>query len=193
MPHGSGGGSHSGGSHSSSHSSSHGGSHGGSHGPRMSRKPFPHCRRFRYYDRYGMSHYMYSEAPPQPQSLLSLIITLFFFAPFVIAGAALVFFTIGSMLPPKPLTQDYISNGIYIEDNAYVLDDNVLSDDMTELNESLRKFKELTGIEPHIITVYDSDWENHYNSLENYAYDLYVNRFSDEKHFLIVYSEPENA
>ncbi|MGN0536656.1 MAG: hypothetical protein ACI4M3_01605, partial [Acutalibacteraceae bacterium] len=38
-----------------------------------------------------------------------------------------------------------------------------------------------------------SDWKGKYDSLENYAYSLYVNRFSDEKHFLVVYSEPKNA
>ena len=47
------------------------------------------------------------------------------------------------------------------------------------------------------LTVYqylkDSDWEGKYMSLEKYAYSLYVNKFSDEQHFLIVYSKPDDA
>ena len=38
----------------------------------------------------------------------------------------------------------------------------------------------------------NSDWQEHYSSLENYAYDLYVNHFEDESHWLIVYSTPNS-
>ena len=189
MPHGSGGGSHSGGSHHSSHhSSSHGGSHsGGYHGPRMSRRPFPHARRFRYYDTRGMAHYIYSDSTPKPQSLASLITSIIFLIPFLAAGILILSLIFQEFSPPKPVTQNYIDNGIYIEDRASVFQNTA------QLDASLRNFKEKTGIAPYVITVYDSDWEENYNSLESYAYSLYVNRFSDEKHFLVVYSEPENA
>lgn len=194
MPHGSGGGSHSGGSHHSSHHSSHSGGHGGSsRGPRMSRRPFPNARRFRYYDNRGMAHYIYSDTTPRPQSPASVIVSIIFLIPFLVVGIFLFSSIFREFTPPKPLTQNYVFNGVYIEDNAHVLDDNILSDDMTQLNASLSAFKEKTGIAPYIITVYDSDWKGNYKSLESYAYSLYVNRFSDERHFVIVYSEPENA
>jgi len=39
--------------------------------------------------------------------------------------------------------------------------------------------------------VENSDWQGNYSDLENYAYDLYVNHFADESHWLIVYSTPD--
>ena len=48
-----------------------------------------------------------------------------------------------------------------------------------------------TGISPAVITVENSDWQGNYSDLENYAYDLYVNHFADESHWLIVYSTPD--
>lgn len=52
-------------------------------------------------------------------------------------------------------------------------------------------FYNRTGISPAVITVENSDWQGYYSDLENYAYDLYVNHFADESHWLIVYSTPD--
>ena len=52
-------------------------------------------------------------------------------------------------------------------------------------------FYNRTGISPAVITVENSDWQGNYSDLENYAYDLYVNHFADESHWLIVYSTPD--
>ena len=56
---------------------------------------------------------------------------------------------------------------------------------------SLVAFYNRTGISPAVITVENSDWQGYYSDLENYAYDLYVNHFADESHWLIVYSTPD--
>ncbi len=60
------------------------------------------------------------------------------------------------------------------------------------MEEILQKFEDETGISPYVLTVYDEDWKN-YDELWEYAYDEYYDLFDDEQHFLIVYSEPENA
>lgn len=60
-----------------------------------------------------------------------------------------------------------------------------------ELRNSLVAFYNRTGISPAVITVENSDWQGVYSDLENYAYDLYVNHFADESHWLIVYSTPD--
>lgn len=76
---------------------------------------------------------------------------------------------------------------VYIVDNIGVIDNE------DSLKEVMREFEDLTGIYPCVMTVYDSDWNQDYEELWQYAYDVYINTYSDELHFLIVYSEPENA
>ena len=75
---------------------------------------------------------------------------------------------------------------IHIQDDAQVLGDT------TKLGDALEDFFNTTGISPAVMTVYNSDWEDNYTDLEKYAYELYVNRFYDEKHWLIVYSQPKD-
>lgn len=81
-----------------------------------------------------------------------------------------------------PQNYDY---KIVVEDKANVLGNTA------ELRNSLVAFYNRTGISPAVITVENSDWQGYYSDLENYAYDLYVNHFSDESHWLIVYSTPD--
>ena len=76
---------------------------------------------------------------------------------------------------------------VYIVDNIGVIDNE------DSLKEVMQEFEDLTGIYPCVMTVYDSDWNQDYEELWQYAYDVYINTYSDELHFLIVYSEPENA
>ncbi|MDE6529763.1 MAG: hypothetical protein K2K96_03195 [Lachnospiraceae bacterium] len=186
MAHRSGGGSHSGGHHSGGHhSSSHGGS-GGGNAPRYSNRPFPHARRFRYYDRHGRERYLYGSEMPTKPSLFSLIFPLIFFIPFILAGIFSVVSVFFTLTPTKPLRPDYEPTDVHIMDGAGVIDDE------DSLEEILQEFEDTTGISPYVMTVYDEDWK-YYNELWNYAYEIYINSFSDEQHFLIVYSEPENA
>lgn len=127
---------------------------------------------------------------PEPISLSSYLLSMMIMIPFLLTGLVLTVIVLAIcdlpfvIFPVKPLTPQYSDSGNYIEDNIGVIDN------YEYLNTTLGEFQELTGICPYIITVYDSDWESHYSSLENYSYDLYVNHFYDEQHFLIVYSEP---
>lgn len=182
MPHSSGGGSHGGGSHGGSHhSSSH--SHGGSGGStRHTRSTyFPGSTRYVYYHHHRPV-YVYADydITQKPSKLRYLI--LLFYVPFIIV----IFGMIADCYHhPKKLPQNY-DYRIIIEDRA-----NVLGDETT-LKNSLIAFYNKTGISPAVITVNNSDWLGHYSSLENYAYDLYVNHFTDESHWLIVYSQPND-
>lgn len=183
MPHSSGGGSHGGGSHhSSSHSSSHHSSSGGSSSRiRTSRTYFPGARRFVYYTN-GVPNYVYSDTDLSkgPSKLRYLLLIVY--VPFVMMALMLIFSSFGI---PSKLKVDYNSQ-IIIQDDAHVLGDT------SKLSNALEDFFNTTGITPAVMTVYNSDWEGNYTSLEKYAYELYVNKFYDEKHWLIVYSQPKD-
>lgn len=184
MPHSSGGGSHGGGSHhsSSSHSSSHRSSSGGSSSRiRTSRTYFPGARRFVYY-RNGVPNYVYSDTDLSKGPSKLRFLMLIFYVPFVLAAFLMIFTSFGV---PEKLKVDYNSQ-IVIQDDANVLGDT------TKLGDALEDFFNTTGISPAVMTVYNSDWEDNYTDLEKYAYELYVNRFYDEKHWLIVYSQPKD-
>ncbi len=191
MPHSGGGGSHSGGSHSSSHSSSshhYSSSHGSSSGSsrRTSSTPFPGAKRFLYYkDR--TPHFIYANYDIRKRNVLSIVMGIVIFSMFSIpAVLALIYGISQSVNVPKKLT--------YFEDRdkspQYVIEDELgVIEDKKELKKSIKAFYETTGVVPAVITVENSAWQDDYASMEQYAYDLYVNTFHhDEVYLLIVYS-----
>lgn len=184
MPHSSGGGSHGGGSHGGSFGG-HGGGSGG--GPRVSSRPFRGAKRYMYYDRKGNERYVYSTSMPRAESKFTFILGLLVFIPFIYFGFFMSFKASESFFPPAKLKPSYVENQIHISDGADLIDNEII------LEDTLNSFEDITGICPYIMTVYDSDWQGKYSTLERYAYSLYVNNFNDEQHLLIVYSEPENA
>ena len=190
MPHSSGGGSHSGGSHSSggssysSHSSGGGSSSGSHSNRRTSSTPFPGSKMYLYYqDR--QPRFIYSNYDIRKREISGIIASLFvlviLFVPiFVmcIAGMVLSF--------KKPEKISYYNNkkpDIIIEDNLGIFEDE------KSLKRAMKDFFDETGIVPAVITVRNEDWNQDYTSLERYAYHVYVDRFPDEAHWLIVYSE----
>lgn len=186
MAHRSGGGSHSGGSHSGGSHSSYGS--GGRSGPRFSKHPFPNARKFRYFDKHGREMFIYGETMPTKSSKLGLILSLIFISPFLLAGIGILAQFIFIFFPMKPLSPDYAPTDIHIMDGAGVIDNE------ESLEETLQEFEDLTGISPYVMTLHDSDWMEHFNyNLSDCAYHEYITLFSDEQHFLVVYSEPENA
>ena len=181
MPHSSGGGSHGGGSHhsSSSHRSSHRSS-GSGPSRRIRTGYFPGATRYRYYHRHK-PRYVYANYDIRKGRSPLRLLMLLFYIPFFIAivGMASETFRV-----PQRLSTDY--------DTSLVISDyiNVFSDTKA-LENSMMAFYDETGITPAVFTVYNEDWQDNYSSLENYSYDLYVNAFDDEKHWLIVYSQPK--
>ncbi len=178
MPHSSGGGSHSGGSHSGGSSGS--GGSGGASGPSGPRKSYyPGSRRYVYYRDYQPVYY-YSATDPDSiirSRRLTFIAATFFFFVFVMTMAL-------EYSPPSRLG-GYADTEIRITDSAGLLDDT------DELYQALAKFQEETGITPMLYTTYNDAWDN-YAGLGNFAYDLYVNTFEDESHWLLVYSTDQD-
>ncbi len=178
MPHSSGGGSHGGGSH--------GGSHGrGSSGHRTSHSYFPGSTRYAYYHK-GRIEYYYRDAEYTAEDfkdrsksrLITALILCVFYAVFIAAILA------GTFNFPRKLTMDYQDTSIVISDGKNLLSD----DDLIRIGDSFSEFQDKTGITPSLLIIDNSEWMGHYTSFENYAYEYYVQRWDDEKHWLIVYS-----
>lgn len=168
MPHSSGGGSSGGGFHggSSSGSSNH-----------ISTHYFPGARRYRrYYSDGRPDEYIYANSKPARTSLAAVVIIAVMAFIFIGASGAAVFSD-----RPKFITPKY-SDAPAIHDKLCVIDNNA------ELLEEMKKFNDETGICPVVYTVFAEEWNRKYEDLEKYAYDVYVNNFKDEQHFVIVYS-----
>jgi hypothetical protein len=186
MPHSSGGGSHGGGSHggSHSHSSSHGGSsRSGGSSRRSSTKAFAGATRYVYYRKHK-PQFVYSNYDiTNPENLKSnrlvlICLLVFFAAPMVFI---MIFGSIHAIETPKKLNSS--DTEIIIEDQIGILKDRA------GLKAAMQEFYDESGIVPAVITITNDTWQGNYSSLENYAYDEYLNRFDDEMHWLIVYSE----
>ena len=74
-------------------------------------------------------------------------------------------------------------------DTAIRIEDNIgCVQDEAALRNTMESFLDETGITLSLITDTNDAWEDYYNSMEYYAYDMYVQRFPDESHWLIVYT-----
>ncbi len=203
--HRSSGGSHSGGSHSSWHSSgssfrssytSHSSSSTRYNGkpsysahrsyetkrrvPHTSTAPFSGAAKYVYY-RDKAPHYIYSDhATFKPSRHIGkmvfwLIMALLFFTA-----------TFSVSKTPERIKPTY-DHKIIIEDSLNILKNR------EGLEKQLQDFYDKTGITACVITEPNENWQKHYRSLESRAYDLYVNHFTDEYHWLIVYTQPAEA
>ena len=175
MPHSSGGGSHGGGSHGGSHGGSRG---GGGSSVRRSHSYFPGAHRYRYTHR-GRTKYVYSDRDPSKSFSIGRLLIGIFYIPFFLVAFAMLGSSFKGMKPCS-------DKNILIDDTIGVVYD------MGELQDSLDAFMDKSGITPAFVTLYNESWQNSYSDLESYAYDRYVSEFSDEKHWLIVYSQPKD-
>ncbi len=178
MPHSGGGGSHGGGSHGGG---SHGGSGSSGRSYTRSHTYFPGARTFVSY-RAGKAVYTYADYSLIPEKVTETDCKKTITAS-VIAFIVCAVIIICSFIPPRPITVDY-------DDKIVIIDNIGVVENESNLCKALDSFKEKTGVTPAVITVNHEDWQENYFDLSNYAYDLYVNNFEDEKHCLIVYSEP---
>ena len=186
MPSSHGGGFSGGGGGGSFHSS--GGSHGnGGYSQRYSRtRPIPGARRYSYVNRYGHPCFFYYVGVPRRSSYIKSIWPLIIGLIFITAIFA---FMISATIPHK------LSSSLCKEVDTVVLDNAGLfnNDESAALTKSLDKYYEKTGVQAVLYTLNDSDFPTraysylNKNSLEEYAYDLYLNLFNDEGHLLIVY------
>ena len=174
MPHSSGGGSAGGGFH--------GGSGGGS-SIRTSTSYFAGATRYIYYCN-GVPNEIFSNTDIKKNAAATKLALTLFVAIFM--GLFALIFITSSFHYPKKMKMDY-DTAIVISDHAGIMTE----DEEKKLMDSLIFFQDETGITPAVYTVNNEDWDDH-DDLEKYAYDLYVSRFEDEQHWLIIYSEPRN-
>ncbi|MBR2523208.1 MAG: hypothetical protein IKE53_02070 [Clostridiales bacterium] len=189
MPHSSGGGSHSGGSHggssrSSSRSSGRSGSRGGSGGrsDHVGTRAFPGASRYVYYSG-KKPHFFYANYDVRKGSKSDLIVKILIVVLFVIPLTVMPFVLSYFAGVNRPERLDYIYNyKCVIEDNLDVLDNE------DELEDVFQDFFDETGIAVSVITVPNSEWQGKGQTLEQYAYDQYLEHFNNEYYWLIVYS-----
>lgn len=181
MPHSGGGGSHSGGSHGG-HS---GGSGSGYSGAVIRSHPFKGAKRYVYYAD-NKCNYLYSDTDitkikTNKMSLVLMILFMLFFA------ATPLYIVFSDVYNHPHAIQMPAQKEIRIEDTIGILS----SEEKSEMVLLMTAFREKTGVVPAFVAVHDSEWNSNYSNLEDYAYDKYLEIFPDEKHMLIVYSEPD--
>ncbi|MDY4587042.1 MAG: hypothetical protein SPD47_01195 [Oscillospiraceae bacterium] len=173
MPHSGGGGSHGGGSHGGSHRSGGSGSSN-----RVSQSYFRGAHRFVYYY-HGRPHFYYANRKVTPNSIAAGISFIIFAVMWLLMSLPVVIMSISDAFVSGPLSLDY--------DTKIVIDDEIgIVDNKAELTDSFEAFQEKTGVTFSIVT---RSPENEYmgNSYETQAYNCYVSRWDDERHWLIYY------
>lgn len=181
MPHSGGGGSHGGGSHG-------GHSHGGGSGrsaPVVRSKSFKGAQRFVYYAG-NKCNYLYAntDITKLKTNKLSVAVMIIFMAFFMTMS---LYICLDGVYNNPHAIQMPAKKEIQIEDHIGTLSD----EEKTEMISLMKEFREKTGVVPAFVAVHDSEWNEDYSNLEDYAYDKYLEIFPDEKHMLIVYSEPD--
>jgi hypothetical protein len=121
--------------------------------------------------------YIYSQSDPSKRFHPARLLVLLFYIPFIFGGI----FMVKTSSTPSLKKPD--STEIIIKDEADV----ITSQDESELRTVLRDFYKKSGVVPSVITVEDTKWQG---DIENYAYTRYLSEFTDEMHWLIVYSDP---
>lgn len=184
MPHSSGGGSHGGGLHGGSH-----GNHGRGYASHVFASRTSRATYCYVHYRHSKPTYVYSDLSPEQLkksvgSLATSIASCVFFIPLILFFG---YFFVEGILRAQPLKMNY--------DTTIIIDDQIgVIDNEEELRMTLTQFRDNTGITPAIITVNNDEWntDEHHPDLQSYAYDTYVSIFEDEKHWLIMYSEPKD-
>jgi len=183
MPHSSGGGSSGGGFHGGGGFHSSGSGHSNyNRTPTMSTRYFPGATRYVYY-LHHRPYFIYSAVRPDKASYSNSIITLFAALIFFVLPI-IIFFTKILVVPTK-LSADY-NTDIVIEDYK----GNLTATDEQSLKECFISFQEKTGITPCLFINGEVDYYSyHVFTFEQYTLRLYEERFTDEKHLLINYSD----
>lgn len=188
MPHSGGGGSHSGGGHS-------GGGHSGSGGSsvRVSSTPFTGSHAYAVYDKTGSSRLVYVNSRNYHAEMTkgSLIANTILCALFLaIPGIVVLIIGFEMTISSVHIGLSKTKYPKTLDDNVYIFDDfdYIPYDEEQKLIASLTEFRDNTGVIPAVEFTNDEYWQSNYVDMEKFAYDEYVNAFTDEYHLLIVYS-----
>lgn len=174
MPHSGGGGSHGGGHHS-------GGGHrsgGSGSSNRVSQTYFKGAHRYMYYYN-GRPVYYYANHKVTPGTKASGIYMIVFSIMWLLTTVPMILGVASELFVSGPLSLNY--------DTVIVIDDELgIVEDKAELTNVFRDFQEKTGVTFGLVT---RTPENAYmgSTTEDEAYNCYVSRWDDEKHWLIYY------
>ncbi|MDO5155464.1 MAG: TPM domain-containing protein [Eubacteriales bacterium] len=177
MAHSGGGGSHGGGSHG-------GGSHSGGSGGGVARstKYFSGSYYHSYVDRRGKSHVYYSSQKHVPKPDKSqMIMTIISLTVFLLV---VLFITVTGYIDTTHKLNDTTPDVVRIYDEEDFFTDS----EEQVLSDTLEEYYQQTGVNAVVCAVSNSQWKIHYASLEKYAMEKYYELFSDEKHYLVVFS-----
>lgn len=142
---------------------------------------FPGSTKYRYYYR-GQWMYYYANMAPSSYTYASF---LMIFLSILVFASALIGREMWRSGRFK-LSMNYNTN-LVVEDNIHRVKNE------SELLNTFSIFQKKTGITPAFITISYNDFETNYDDIEKYAYHEYIRRFSDEKHWLIVYAQKGSA
>ena len=181
MPHSSGGGSSSGGSHGGSSSSS--GGHGGGRSSRISHRDFPGAYRYMGYND-GRREYIYSDNPSLNKHRIHIFVLLFYI-PFIIAGA---FLSANAIHIPSTMKTSYTPTVLVMDEEDMISDS-----DEKSVEKGAEAVYKATGVPVCVRFESNDAWGGTYTSLEDYAYDTYLNMYNDEDHWLIIYTDNSKA
>ena len=70
-----------------------------------------------------------------------------------------------------------------------VVDDAGVIGDKSELETTLQNFQDKTGITVMVYLTNEETWSAEFDTLKAYAKSCYLNKFEDEKHWVVVYSD----
>lgn len=172
MPHSGGGGSHGGGSHGGSHSGGSGSSN------RVSRTYFSGAHRYMYYYN-GRPHYYYANHKVTSNTKSAGVTFIVFAVIWILMSLPVVISSVSEVFVSGPLSLNY--------DTKIVIDDEIgIVDNKAGLTDAFTAFQEKTGVTLSVVT---RSPENAYmgSSYETQAYNCYVSRWDDERHWLIYY------
>lgn len=168
-------------------SGSSGGGRGGNNGPRYSRNIyFPGAVRY-YYFVGGVRRSFYYSGVPRRKNISTMIIS----TTVIVLLVSLILSLVMRMMIPHKLKDKYCE--FY---PSYVSDaDNLFTqEEEAAIAKSMESFYDKTGIQPYLFAFNWDNFPSKYGSLnetsiEKYAYDVYVNTFDDEGHFMICLGE----
>ena len=147
---------------------------------RFGNRFYPGANRYVYY-RNGNPQYNFSDRPYTPETvkkgkirtIISNIISLIW---------SVILIVFGVLSLPQKVQLDY-NTEIVINDSARLLTDA----EEAEMEEVFCAFQDKTGVTPAFFTINIKELKTRGENLHDYAYNLYINTFEDEKHWLVVY------
>lgn len=147
------------------------------------RKSFPGATHYVFINSHGVSQGFYSSVTPKRQSTKARIAI---FSVIVLAIMIFAPFAANASLPSKIPASYCEATGVYLKDGAEIIADK------EAFNQSMKEFYDKTGAEPYVYTLKETDFPDkvygsvNKNSLEDYAYDKYLDIFNDEGHYMLI-------